>query len=165
MTDLSPTPAPNRVVSDDVMRRWRRRRRRLRRRVRRLGDVLLVALVVTGIVVAVRKSSNNGSPATTTKATGVALYHPPADDVKLTNCNYLDYAALAAVTITNHVTKEQSYYVEVTFKDGVKYFASAVVSTTHLLPNGTEKLMASGLSTADPPKHLTCKVTRIDRFG
>jgi hypothetical protein len=166
MTDPSQATGPHRVVSEDVMRRWRKRRRRLRRWMRRTGDAVLVLLIVAVIVVAVQKTTKHSSRAPgTTTATGVEATHPLADDVRLTACSYVNYAAIAHLTVTNHLDKQQNYYVEVTFKDGPRYFTSAIAGYQHLPARKSVKVVANTLTTSDPPTKLTCKVTRIERFG
>jgi hypothetical protein len=166
MTDPSQATGPHRVAGEDIMRRWRKRRRRIRRWIRRGRDGVLVLLVVAVVVIALQKTTSKGSRAPgTTTATGVDATHPPAADVKLTGCGYADYAATAKLTVTNHLDKEQNYYVEVTFKDNGIYFTSAIASSPHLPAKQTVKVVASNLTTSNPPTKLTCKVTRIERFG
>jgi hypothetical protein len=167
MTDPSQLPGPHRVVSDDSMRRWRRRRRRLRRRMRRIGDVLLGVGAIVAVVLVVRAAtgSSKQSPAVTVKPTGLAATHPPADDVQLTSCTYLNYASISGLRVTNHAGKQQTYYVEVTFTDGKKKYGQAIASTLRLPADKTVNLIATSLSTEDPPANLKCKVTRIERFG
>ena len=162
-------PDPSNAVTarwnDDPTRKWRKRRRRLRRRMRRGFDVLLAVLIVVAIAVAVREGTTKTKPHKKVPTTVFAAPSPPEADVRLTSCSYTNYAASSNLTITNHLLLEQNYVVTVAFKDGAIDFSHAVATIDHLPGRATKKVVASGVSTLNPPTHLTCHVVDIKRFG
>ena len=151
--------------NDDPSRKWRKRRRRFRRRMRRGFDVLLVALIVVVFALALRQSTSKSNGHKKVPVTAVTVATPPEADVKLTSCNYSNYAASSNLTVTNHLALDQNYVVKVQFKDGAADFSRAVATVDHLPGGATDKVTASGVSTLNPPKHLTCHVVDVQRFG
>jgi hypothetical protein len=120
-------------------------------------------LVAVAVAFAVRKTTTSGSSPTTTNE--LARLYPPADDVRVTRCDYTNYAAVAVLLIRNHSVKEQNYVVQVQFWDGKRPFSSAIALSDHQRAHDTRRMRASGLSTLDPPRHLICQIARIERFG
>jgi len=165
----SPPPlmGPHRVVSDDAMRRWRKRRRRLRRRLRQAGDLALVGLVLLAIVFAVHRRHSKPQKATTTTAQPGSLnaIHPPAADVVIRGCVYANFAVHGSIYVYNHSGQTQNYYVELAFKNGARKYADAVAKTEDLAPNAHVIISAYAGVRAAAPKHLTCKISSIERFG
>lgn len=127
---------------------------------RRVLDVALILVVIAVVTTAVLKRSPKSSETTTTT---IAL-GPAAADVRLGPCSYTNYSASAPVTIRNHARIQLNFVVEVTFIDGAQFFAIAIATYDRLRPNATVRLVASGVSSLGTPNHLTCKITRIQRF-
>jgi hypothetical protein len=165
----SPPPlmGPHRVVSDDAMRRWRKRRRRLRRRLRRTGDVALVGLALVAIVFAVhrRHTTTHAATTTTAKAGTLNAIFPPANDVIIQGCVYSNFFVHGGLYIYNHANQTQNYYVEVIFKNGPRKYAQAVAKTENLAPKAHVVISAFAAARAAAPKHLTCTIDSIERFG
>jgi hypothetical protein len=151
--------------NEDPSRKWRKRRRRLRRRLRRGFDVLLVALIVVAIGLAFRHSTTTGKVHTKVAVTVTTVTTPARFDVRLTSCGYANYAATSHLTITNHLSVEQNYVVKVWFNDGKAYFSQATATVDHLAAGATAKVVASGVSTLNVPRHLSCLLFGVQRFG
>lgn len=151
--------------NDDPSRRWRKRRRRFRRRMRRGFDVLLVVLIVVAFALAIRHSTTTSKGHKKVATTAITTAPSAVADVKITGCHYSNYAALANLRITNHLALDQNYVVKVLFKDGTALYARAVATVDHLPAGATDNVVASGISTQNPPTQLNCYLYVVQRFG
>ncbi|HEY5012681.1 MAG TPA: hypothetical protein VIK61_08245, partial [Acidimicrobiia bacterium] len=114
---------------------------------------------------AIRQSTTTSKGHKKVPVTVVTVATPAEADVKLTSCSYANYAASSNLTITNHLALDQNYVVKVQFKDGAADFSRAVATVDHLPGGATDKVTASGVSTLNPPAHLTCRIVDVQRFG
>jgi hypothetical protein len=148
------------LVKDDGARLWRRRRRRRRRSVRRAAEAIAVLAFV--VVVGSALLRRNTSSSTTTTSTAAPVGSARAD-IKMTSCNFDNYAARSGLTITNHTDQTFNYSVHVLFLDGKQLFGLGVATTDNLAGGHRVHVVAIALRTVTP-KHLTCGITVINRF-
>ncbi|MDQ1466735.1 MAG: hypothetical protein QOH10_1150 [Actinomycetota bacterium] len=123
-------------------------------------------MLVIGVLVAivVSRSPTKTATPTSTQTTSFDVAHPKEKDVRLTACRYENFSAIAALTIKNPAAEDLNYVVEVSFRDGLIDFTDGIASTDHLPAGHVARLVASGISTDSPPKHLNCTIVRIERF-
>jgi hypothetical protein len=119
-----------------------------------------VAFVVFVVVALGRE----GSKRTTTTTSTTLPPGPPNLDAKQTSCTYGNSAATAGVTVTNNTGQKMNYVVKVVFVDGKQLFSGGTATVDNLPPRARKDLIVVGLSTAVPPKHLSCGIVDVQRF-